>query len=58
MHTTVFAKCLFPEMAEPLEETRYELVFATEPLLSVLSQSIPTGHRRQSVDLDEVEVRK
>ncbi|GJJ12295.1 hypothetical protein Clacol_006536 [Clathrus columnatus] len=47
-----------PEMTEPLEETRSELVFATEPLLSVLSQSIPTGHRRQIMDLDEVEIQK
>jgi len=44
-------------MVEPLEETRVELVFATEPLLSSLEESIP-GSRRNSglVELDEVEV--
>jgi len=44
------------EMVEPLEETRSELIFATEPLLSSLSQSIPSSSRSQMVDLDEVEV--
>ena len=44
-------------MVEPLEETRSELTFATEPLLSSLSQSIPSASRSPLVDLDEVEVR-
>jgi hypothetical protein len=43
-------------MVEPLEETRSELTFATEPLLSTLSQSIPSASRSPLVDLDEVEV--
>jgi hypothetical protein len=45
-------------MVEPLEETRTELIFATEPLLSSLEWSIP-GSARYSpvVELDEVEVR-
>jgi len=46
-----------PEMAEPLEETRSEFVFATEPLLSSLYLSIPnSNHRSPIVELDEVEV--
>jgi hypothetical protein len=46
-----------PEMAEPLEETRSELIFATEPLLSSLYLSIPnSNHRSPIVELDEVEV--
>ncbi|KAF8501214.1 hypothetical protein JB92DRAFT_884592 [Gautieria morchelliformis] len=45
------------EMVEPLEETRSELTFATEPLLSSLSQSIPSASRSPSIELDEVEVR-
>ena len=45
------------EMAEPLEETRSELIFATEPLLSSLYLSIPnSNHRSPIVELDEVEV--
>jgi SCY1-like protein 2 len=44
-------------MVEPLEETRSELTFATEPLLSSLSQSIPSASRSPLVELDEVEVR-
>ena len=45
-------------MVEPLEETRYELIFATEPLLSSLFLAIPTpGHPSPLVELDEVEVR-
>jgi hypothetical protein len=44
------------EMVEPLEETRSELVFATEPLLSSLYLSIPGfPHASAFVDLDEVE---
>ncbi|KAF8584105.1 kinase-like protein [Ramaria rubella] len=46
------------EMVEPLEETRSELTFATEPLLSSLSQSIPSSSRSTLVDLDEVEIQK
>jgi len=44
-------------MVEPLEETRSELIFATEPILSSLELSIP-GAKRSSpvVELDEVEV--
>ena len=46
-----------PEMVEPLEETRSELIFATEPLLSSLYLSIPNSiHRSPIVELDEVEV--
>lgn len=45
-------------MVEPLEETRSELVFATELLLSSLQMSMPNGTRQKPiVDLDEVEVR-
>ena len=45
------------EMVEPLEETRSELIFATEPLLSSLYLSIPNSvHRSPIVELDEVEV--
>ncbi len=45
------------EMVEPLEETRNELIFATEPVLSSLHLSIP-GSLQYSplVELDEVEV--
>ncbi|KAH9997522.1 kinase-like protein [Russula vinacea] len=44
------------EMVEPLEETRSELIFATEPLLSSLHLSIPGSlHASAFVDLDEVE---
>lgn len=44
-------------MVEPLEETRSELVFATEPVLSSLDLSIPETDRRGSlVELDEIEV--
>ncbi|KAG6869068.1 hypothetical protein C0993_003388 [Termitomyces sp. T159_Od127] len=50
---------LVVEMVEPLEETRNELVFATEPVLSSLEMSI-SGSRRSSpiVELDEVEIQK
>ena len=44
-------------MVEPIEETRAELVFATEPLLSSLLLSIPMSSRSSAaVELDEVEV--
>ena len=44
------------EIVEPLEETRSELVFATEPLLYSLHLAIPGSPSASSlVDLDEVE---
>lgn len=44
-------------MVEPIEETRAELVFATEPILSSLLLSIPMSSRAPAaVELDEVEV--
>jgi SCY1-like protein 2 len=43
-------------MVEPLEETRSELIFATEPVLSSLHLSIPGASRASLVELDEVEV--
>ncbi|KAK0502855.1 kinase-like domain-containing protein [Armillaria luteobubalina] len=47
------------EMVEPLEETRSELIFATEPILSSLDMSIPGSSRfRPWVELDEVEIQK
>ncbi|CAK5279381.1 unnamed protein product [Mycena citricolor] len=47
------------EMVEPLEETRTELIFATEPVLSSLELSIPSGSRHSPlVELDEVEIQK
>ncbi|KAH7910173.1 kinase-like domain-containing protein [Hygrophoropsis aurantiaca] len=47
------------EMVEPLEETRNELIFATEPVLSSLDLSIPRGSRYSPiVELDEVEIQK
>ncbi|KAF9452845.1 other/SCY1 protein kinase [Macrolepiota fuliginosa MF-IS2] len=47
------------EMVEPLEETRSELTFATEPILSTLELSIPGYGRHASlVELDEVEIQK
>lgn len=45
-------------MVEPLEETRTELMFATEPILSSLHLAIPGSfHYTPLVELDEVEVR-
>ena len=45
------------EVVEPLEETRGELIFATEPLISSLYLSIPgSPHASSLIDLDEVEV--
>lgn len=45
------------EMVEPLEETRNELIFATEPVLSSLHLSIPGSLQYTPlVELDEVEV--
>ncbi|KAI8998790.1 kinase-like protein [Trametes punicea] len=47
------------EMVEPLEETRNELIFATEPVLSSLHLSIPGSFQyRPLVELDEVEIQK
>ncbi|KAA1474848.1 other/SCY1 protein kinase [Dentipellis sp. KUC8613] len=47
------------EMVEPLEETRSELIFATEPLLSSLYLAVPGSPYASSlVDLDEVEIQK
>ncbi|KAF8644148.1 hypothetical protein AX16_008675 [Volvariella volvacea WC 439] len=47
------------EMVEPLEETRSELIFATEPILSSLETSIPGSSRYAPVvELDEVEIQK
>ncbi|KAJ6618313.1 kinase-like domain-containing protein [Mycena sp. CBHHK59/15] len=47
------------EMVEPLEETRAELIFATEPVLSSLQLSIPgAGRYSPLVELDEVEIQK
>ena len=44
-------------MVEPLEETRSELIFATEPILSSLDMSILRGsHHTPLVELDEIEV--
>jgi hypothetical protein len=46
------------EMVEPFEETRTELMFATEPILSSLHLAIPGSfHYTPLVELDEVEVR-
>ena len=43
-------------MVEPLEETRSELIFATESLLSSLYLAIPgSPYATSLVDLDEVE---
>jgi hypothetical protein len=48
---------ILEEMVEPLEETRSELIFATEPILSSLQLSIPGSSRYLPlVQLDEVEV--
>ncbi|KAJ8519902.1 hypothetical protein ONZ45_g3225 [Pleurotus djamor] len=47
------------EMVEPVEETRNELIFATEPILSSLDLSIPgSKHFSPIVELDEVEIQK
>jgi len=46
------------EVVEPIEETRTEIVFATEPVISSLHLSIPGSfHYSPLVELDEVEVR-
>ncbi|KAF9228683.1 kinase-like protein [Gyrodon lividus] len=47
------------EMVEPLEETRNELIFATELVLSPLEMSISRGsHCVPLVELDEIEIQK
>ncbi|KAF8964072.1 other/SCY1 protein kinase [Flammula alnicola] len=47
------------EMVEPLEETRSEIMFATEPVLSSLQLAIPdSGRQSSSVELDEIEIQK
>ncbi|KAI0030365.1 kinase-like domain-containing protein [Vararia minispora EC-137] len=47
------------EVVEPLEDTRSELIFATEPLLSSLYLAIPgSPYASKLVDLDEVEIQK
>ncbi|KAF5391896.1 hypothetical protein D9757_001705 [Collybiopsis confluens] len=47
------------EMVEPFEETRTELTFATEPVLSSLELAIPgVGKLASLVELDEVEIQK
>ncbi|KAF8163106.1 other/SCY1 protein kinase [Crassisporium funariophilum] len=47
------------EMVEPLEETRSEMMFATEPVLSSLALAIPDSGRHASlVELDEIEIQK
>ncbi|KZT43957.1 kinase-like protein [Sistotremastrum suecicum HHB10207 ss-3] len=47
------------EAVEPLEESRSELTFATEHILSSLALSIPSGPRSSAlVDLDEIEILK
>ena len=44
------------EMVEPLEETRSELIFATESLLSSLYLAVPgSPYATSLVELDEVE---
>jgi SCY1-like protein 2 len=43
-------------MVEPVEDTRSELVFATEPLLSSLYLAIPGTGPSSAVELDEIEV--
>ncbi|KAL5533231.1 PPK32 [Sanghuangporus sanghuang] len=46
------------EMVEPVEETRAEVIFATEPLLSSLHLSIPGSRASPLVELDEIEIQK
>ncbi|KIP09254.1 hypothetical protein PHLGIDRAFT_29115, partial [Phlebiopsis gigantea 11061_1 CR5-6] len=47
------------EVVEPLEETRNELIFATEPVISSLHVSIPGSLQYTPlVELDEVEIQK
>ena len=45
------------EMVEPLEETRSEIIFATEPILASLHLATPGSLQNVPlVELDEVEV--
>ncbi|KAH9908250.1 kinase-like domain-containing protein [Epithele typhae] len=47
------------EVVEPLEETRTELIFATEPVLASLHLSVPGSFQYMPlVELDEVEIQK
>ncbi|TRM57589.1 hypothetical protein BD626DRAFT_551011 [Schizophyllum amplum] len=47
------------EMVEPLEETRNELTFATEPIICSLDSAIPgAGRHAPLVELDEIEIQK
>ena len=50
------------ETVEPLEETRSELIFATEPVLAPLSAALlsgeSAGRAADGVQLDEVEIQK
>ncbi|CEH15807.1 other scy1 protein kinase [Ceraceosorus bombacis] len=50
------------ETQEPLEETRNELIFATEPVLAPLSEALlaseSSGRASDNVQLDEVEIQK
>lgn len=50
------------EVMEPLEEIRAELIFATEPVTSPLSEALisseSSGRASESVQLDEVEIQK
>ncbi|KAF8337568.1 kinase-like domain-containing protein [Cantharellus anzutake] len=48
------------EVVEPLEETRSEMVFATEPIIGSLAMSIPGSAiaSRDSEPLDEIEIQK
>lgn len=47
------------EMVEPLEESRSELIFATEPVIASLSACIKTSKKDVTpIELDEVEIQK
>ncbi|MCO5598600.1 hypothetical protein L7F22_052697 [Adiantum nelumboides] len=50
------------EVAEPLEEVRSELTFATEPVMASLSQALlaseSSGRASDSLQLDEIEIQK
>ncbi|KAJ4488353.1 other/SCY1 protein kinase [Lentinula aciculospora] len=56
IYVDVFSLKSCAEMVEPLEETRTELIFATEPVISSLELAIPgSGKLASLVELDEVE---
>ncbi|KAG8890582.1 hypothetical protein FRB98_007136 [Tulasnella sp. 332] len=46
------------EMVEPLEDTRSELIFATELVISSLGLAISSSGSPHEVELDEIEVQK